>query len=64
MPVFNDSSTLDPVDTRSVPGIPVNELADDEVKTVATATSNHPRPISYADARSLICRTLTEPPPY
>ncbi len=32
--------------------------------TIATTTiSNHPRPISYAFARSLVRRTLTDPPP-
>ncbi len=58
MPVFNDSSTLEPV-----PGIPGNDLADAKVKVAATATSGPPRIISYADAKSLICRALTEPLP-
>ncbi len=56
MPVFNESSTLEPV-----PGIPGNELADAKVKVAATAASDPLRPISYADAKSLIRRTPTEP---
>ncbi len=41
-------------------GIPSNELAHAEAKTVATAINESP--ISYAYARSLIRRTPTVPP--
>ncbi len=44
-------------------GIPDNELADTAVKTAASTTSDPPRPISYASARSLIHRMLIDPPP-
>ncbi len=44
-------------------GILGNELADTEAKAAASTTSDPPRPISYASARSLIRRTLTDPPP-
>ncbi len=33
------------------------------IQTATTTTSDPPRPISCASARSLICRTLTDPPP-
>ncbi len=44
-------------------GIPGNELADTAAKAAATTTSDPPRPIFYASARSLIRRTLINPPP-
>ncbi len=44
-------------------GIPGNELADTAAKAAALTTSDPPRPISYASARSLIHRTLIDPPP-
>ncbi len=44
-------------------GIPGNELADTAAKAAALTNSDHPSPISYASARSLIRRTLTDPPP-
>ncbi len=43
--------------------IPGNELADTAAKAAALTTSNPPRLISYASSRSLIRRTLTDPPP-
>ncbi len=42
-------------------GTPGNELADTKAKTAATTTSDPPWPISYASARSLIRKTLTDP---
>ncbi len=44
-------------------GIPGNEFTDTAAKAAALTTSDPPRPISYASARSLIRRTLTDPPP-
>ncbi len=44
-------------------GIPGNELADTAAKAAALSTSDPPRSISYASARSLIRRMLTDPPP-
>ncbi len=44
-------------------GIPGSELADTAAKAAALATSDPPRPISYASARSLIRRKLKDPPP-
>ncbi len=44
-------------------GIPDNELADTAAKTAASTTSDPPGPISHAFARSLIRRTLIDPPP-
>ncbi len=44
-------------------GIPGNELADTAAKAAASTTSDPPRPISYSSARSLIHRTLKDPPP-
>ncbi len=44
-------------------GIPGNELADSAAKAAALTTSDPPRPISYASARSLIHKTLIDPPP-
>ncbi len=41
-------------------GIPGNELTG---TAAASSTSDPPRPISYASARSLIHRTLIDPPP-
>ncbi len=43
-------------------GIPGNELADTAAKAAASTTGDPPRPISYASARSLISRTLIDPP--
>ncbi len=44
-------------------GIPGNELADTAAKAAALTTSDPPMPISYASARSLIRKTLIDPPP-
>ncbi len=44
-------------------GIPGNELAGTVAKAAASTTSDPPRPISYASARSLIRRTLIDPLP-
>ncbi len=44
-------------------GIPGNELADTAAEVAALTTSDPPRPISYASAKSLIRRTLIDPPP-
>ncbi len=44
-------------------GITGNELTDTTAKTAASTTSDSPRPISYASGRSLIRRTLIDPPP-
>ncbi len=44
-------------------GIPSKELSDSAAKAAALTTNDPPRPISYASARSLIRRTLTNPPP-
>ncbi len=41
-------------------GIPGNELADTEAKTVTAAKSDPPKPISYPSARSLNHRTLLD----
>ncbi len=43
--------------------VPGNELADSEAKTADPTISDPPRPITYSSARSLIRRTLTDPPP-
>ncbi len=44
-------------------GIPGNELTETAAKAAASTTSDPPRPISYASTRSLIRRTLIDPPP-
>ncbi len=62
------SASRDPSRQRSTGpanhhGIPNNELAHAVAKTATTTTSDPPRPISYASARSLIRRTLIDPLP-
>ncbi len=44
-------------------GIPGNELADTTAKTATSTSSDPPRLISYASARSHTHRTLIDPPP-
>ncbi len=44
-------------------GIPGNELAGTAAKAAASTTSDPPRSIYYAPARSLIRKTLIDPPP-
>ncbi len=43
-------------------GVPGNEAADALAKAAATATDAPPRPISFATAKALIRRTVTDPP--
>ncbi len=43
-------------------GIPGNEAADELAKAAATATDTPPRPISFATAKALTRRTVTDPP--
>ncbi len=51
-----------PGPTTRPQGNPRYELADTEAKTATKPTSDSPRPITYAFARFLIRRTLTDPP--
>ncbi len=44
-------------------GIPGNEAADELAKAAATATDTPPRTISFATAKALIRRTVTDPSP-
>ncbi len=44
-------------------GIPGKEAADELAKAAATATDTPPRPISFAIAKVLIRRTVTDPSP-